>query len=213
MIPNEQMRYRCLSQLEQLGYEGGARHIVGVDEAGRGPVAGPLVAAAVELNPDDPIYGLDDSKKLSPKTRDRLFDQIIKRARQVAVVTIDAQTIDEEGIGVSNKRALFEAVSSLETPPDLVLADYFQLTDTPWPWRGFTQGDARSVSIAAASIVAKVTRDRYMQALDSRYPDYGFAQHKGYGTPKHRAILQERALTPEHRRSFLYKWGLGDEPS
>lgn len=207
MKVDPQQRYREQLIYEQEAFRAGAARVVGVDEAGRGPVAGPIFAACVELDPDYPILGLQDSKKLSPKRREVLCAEIEAHARQYAVASLSAEEIDQLGIAVANARVLQEAVQKLITPPDWVLADYFSFADTPWHWQGIVKGDSLSNSIAAASILAKVYRDRYLLQVETRYPGYGFAQHKGYGTAAHRSALLKLGLCPEHRRSFLHKWG------
>lgn len=195
-----------MQQYGEAARQQGAIHVVGVDEVGRGPVAGPIVAAAVELDPTKPIAGLRDSKKLTPKKREQLCAEIEQSALQISVQWIDAARIDDWGIAEANRRALNLAVQGLKIQPDWVLADYFALDEGSWVCQALVHGDACAQEIAAASILAKVYRDRYMVQLEQRYPGYGFASHKGYGTAAHRKALQEFGLTPEHRRSFLTKW-------
>jgi ribonuclease HII len=176
----------------------GARAVAGVDEAGRGPLAGPVVAAAVVLDPDD-------SKLLSPRRRDRLFDAIRDRARAVGVGIVSPETIDRINILQATLLAMREAVDALEACglcADHLLLDALTLPDMTVPQDGIVKGDQKSVSIAAASIIAKVTRDRMMVELDARYPGYGFAVHKGYPTAVHREALARLGPSPVHRRSF-----------
>jgi len=191
----------------------GARAVAGVDEAGRGPLAGPVVAAAVILDPDDPIAGVNDSKKLSPKRREALFAQIRTRARAVGVGIVPADEIDRAGILPATRRAMTEAVAALAAAGDGIAADHLlidalTLPDVPLPQDGIIRGDQKSASIAAASIVAKVTRDRLMAELDARHPGYGFLVHKGYPTRDHREAIRRLGPSAVHRRSFR---GVGPE--
>jgi ribonuclease HII len=185
----------------------GARAVAGVDEAGRGPLAGPVVAAAVILKADDPIDGVDDSKKLSPARREALFAQIRARARSVGVGIVPAHEIDAGGILPATRRAMTEAVQALGAAgagiaADHLLIDALTLPDVPLPQDGIVRGDQKSASIAAASIVAKVTRDRLMAELDARHPGYGFGVHKGYPTRAHREAIRRLGPCEAHRRSF-----------
>ena len=180
--------------------------ICGVDEAGRGPLAGPVYAAAVILSPDAPIEGLNDSKKLSEKKREALYDVIIERAVAYCVASASVEEIEEYNILNTTYLAMTRAVQGLAITPDLALIDGNRIP----PQLGVAaqtvvKGDAKSESIAAASILAKVTRDRLLIEMDARYPQYGFAIHKGYGTAAHTAALKEYGPCPEHRRSFLKK--------
>lgn len=203
MKMSTQERYVLLDQYEQQARSAGYRAIAGVDEAGRGPLAGPVAAAAVILDPVRPILGLNDSKKLSESRRELLYDQIQNQALAFAVVLVDAAEIDRINILQATRQAMRQAIASLAIQPDLLLIDAVDLDQVPgdvWP---IIKGDAKSNSIAAASILAKVTRDRLMQAYDSQYPDYGFARHKGYGTAQHYAAIHQLGLTPIHRTSFL----------
>lgn len=187
---------------------GGA--ICGVDEAGRGPLAGPVYAAAVILSPDRPIDGLNDSKKLSEKKREALFDVIIENAEAYCVASASVEEIERHNILGATYLAMTRAVQGLSVVPDLVLIDGNRIP----PHLGIAaetvvKGDAKSESIAAASILAKVMRDRLLIEMDAQYPQYGFAVHKGYGTAAHTAALREYGPCPEHRPSFLKKI-LGD---
>lgn len=187
--------------LEHAALEGGARLVAGVDEAGRGPLAGPVVAAAVILNPDHIPAGLNDSKKLSQKTRDALFAEILATA-DIGVGVADVARIDQMNILQATMWAMAEAVADLEQHPDLVLVDGNRCPKLTCPSQAIVKGDAKVVSIAAASVVAKVTRDRIMLALDQKNPEYGFARHKGYGTAFHLEMLKTHGATPHHRSSF-----------
>ncbi len=191
------------SELWLAGY----RAVAGVDEVGRGAWAGPLVAAAVILPADPnalmPLIGrVDDSKKLTPLARERLYDLIRAHARAVGLGSATAEEIDRSGIVGANRLAMVRAVTALALPPDFLLLDFLTLPDLSLPQRGVPHGDALSLTIAAASIIAKVTRDRWMVAQDASYPGYGFARHKGYGTAAHRAALGSFGLCALHRRSF-----------
>jgi ribonuclease HII len=175
----------------------------GVDEAGRGPLAGPVVVAAVILDPARPIAGLDDSKKLSEKKREALYPLILERALAHCVVTVEAGEIDRLNIFQATMAGMSRAVAGLAIAPHEALVDGNKLPkDLPCPGRAIVGGDALVPAISAASILAKVTRDRLMVALDGVHPGYGFAVHKGYPTPSHLAALRRLGPTPQHRRSF-----------
>lgn len=180
----------------------GFKLVAGIDEAGRGPLAGPVVAAAVILHPDQPIDGVNDSKKLSEKRREQLFELIIKQAAAVGVGQAGAETIDRINILQATRQAMLEAVRALPVSPDYLLIDGITTIASPLPQQTIKQGDSRSASIAAASIIAKVTRDRLMQDYDRLYPAYGFARHKGYGSAMHLAALQKYGPCPIHRMTF-----------
>jgi len=173
-----------------------------VDEAGRGPLAGPVVAAAVVLRPGSRIDGVDDSKLLDPEIRSRLFDVIRVEATAVGVGMADAATIDRVNVLEATRIAMRQALSALATELELVLTDWVELAGLPWPQRNLVRGDQRSASVAAASIVAKVTRDRIMQEADREFPEYGFGRHKGYATEEHRRALARHGPCPIHRRCF-----------
>jgi ribonuclease HII len=175
--------------------------IAGVDEVGRGALFGPVLAAAVVLNPDQRIRGIQDSKVLLPEERERLAVLIRKHALAISVASVDASEIDRINIYQASRMAMRIAVLGIAPSPDLVLADALHL-DLAYPQLPIIHGDALSVSIAAASIVAKVERDRLMQEWDRVYPGYDLASSKGYATPEHRARLQELGPTPQHRLSF-----------
>ena len=193
---------------EQAAWARGHRRIAGVDEAGRGPLAGPVVAAAAILDPslwpgDGPLAEVNDSKKLSPHRREVLFDQLQHEdgvAFAIGISTVGE--IDRLNILRATHRAMARAVEALAQPPDFLLVDGRPVPGLPVPSEALVQGDGRSRSIAAASILAKVTRDAMMLELDRKYPAYGFSAHKGYGTRAHRDALQRYGPCPAHRRSF-----------
>ncbi|MBO5797970.1 MAG: ribonuclease HII [Clostridia bacterium] len=186
--------------------QGGICHLCGVDEAGRGPLAGPVYAAAVILDPAVIIDGVNDSKKLSEKRREALFDEICEKAVAFGIASASVEEIESLNILQATFLAMRRAVEQLGVTPDMVLVDGNQVPKgITGPVETVVKGDARSASIAAASILAKVSRDRYMKGLDATYPEYQFAKHKGYGTAVHCAALQEYGPSPEHRLSFLTK--------
>lgn len=185
----------------------GHRLIAGADEVGRGSWAGPLVAAAVIL----PCYGdgllgrlhgVADSKQLTPEVREALLPAIIEAALAIGIGWVSHHVIDREGLGVANRRALLRAISNLSPAPEVVMFDHFAVPECPLPQLCVSKGDRTSLSIAAASIVAKVVRDRWMQRCEYRYPGYDFAAHKGYGTADHRHALERLGPSALHRRSF-----------
>lgn len=182
--------------------------LCGVDEAGRGPLCGPVCCAAVILDPADPIEGVNDSKKLSEKNRELLYEQIMERALACRVVFVSPQEIDEKNILWATMEGMRRAVAGLDPAPDYVLVDGNRLP----PQLGIAgeavvKGDANSASIAAASILAKVSRDRYMLELDRQYPQYQLARHKGYPTALHYELIAQYGIQPFYRRSFLKKQG------
>ncbi len=192
---------------EHAAQEQGYELICGVDEAGRGPLAGPVCAAAVILPPDLEIEGLNDSKKLSEKKRDALYDIITEKALAYGIAMATEQEIDEINILQATFLAMRRAVEQLSLRPSFVLVDGNREPDLGGlPLKTIVKGDSLSANIAAASILAKVTRDRYMIEMDGRYPQYGFAVHKGYGTQKHYEALRQYDACPIHRRSFLKKF-------
>jgi ribonuclease HII len=193
--------------LEAELWAAGYQAIAGVDEVGRGPWAGPVVAAAVILPADPralaPFLGqVDDSKRLTSCRRERLFNPIQQLALATGVGRVEASVIDRVGIAAATKQAMRQALAALAVDPDFVLLDFLTLSDLPQPQRGVPHGDALSLSIAAASIVAKVTRDRWMFGQEAIYPGYGFARHKGYGTAEHHAALVRLGPCALHRLSF-----------
>lgn len=189
-------------EFEQEARRCGYRRIAGVDEAGRGPLAGPVVAAAVILPVRCRLIGVDDSKQLSASERDRLYAAIMDRAVCVGVGSSTAEEIDRVNILEATKLAMRRAIGELSPPSDYVLIDAVSLTGVAMPVRPIIKGDALSLSIAAASIVAKVTRDRLMVRFHEIYPQYNFLSHKGYGTEEHLARLAEYGPSPIHRRTF-----------
>lgn len=196
---------RCLGEpreaLAQLRDCGGSR-LAGVDEAGRGPLAGPVVAAAVLLPTGIKLPGVTDSKQLTPDERERAFLRIVGAAQAVAVAFVEAEAIDALNILRATHRAMAIALSSLPDLPHLALVDGRPVPGLPCPHLALVKGDCLSLSIAAASIVAKVVRDRHMVALDALHPGYGFAQHKGYPTAQHVRALSRLGPSPVHRHSF-----------
>jgi len=197
-------------RFEGRAWRDGADRVAGVDEAGRGPLAGPVAAAAVVLDPGRRIRGLRDSKLLAPERREELFAIIQERALAVGVAIVDHETIDRVNILEATRRAMREALAQLVPSPDLVLTDFVHLAALPCPQRNLVDGDRRCATIAAASIVAKVTRDRLMREWDAKYPEYGFARHKGYGTPEHLGALDRLGPCPIHRRTFSGVWRQGE---
>jgi len=180
----------------------GYRRVAGLDEAGRGPLAGPVVAAAVLLPRRCDLPGLNDSKQVAEAERERLYDEIARRAIGVGIGLADAQAIDALNILEATRFAMGRAIQALAVPPDFLLIDAVFLSSVPLPQRAIIKGDGLSVSIAAASIVAKVTRDRLMLEYHQRYPQYRFHIHKGYPTPEHLRLLAEYGPCEIHRRSF-----------
>ncbi len=180
--------------------------VCGVDEAGRGPLAGPVFAAAVILPIDKTIEALDDSKKLTEKKRDILFDKIIEEAVDYCIASVDEKTIDEINILQATFLAMRNAVNGLRVKPDIALIDGNQSPKLSIAEKTIIKGDALSASIAAASILAKVSRDRFLMELDKEYPQYCFAKHKGYGTKLHYEMLDKHGVSPVHRLSFLKKY-------
>ncbi len=177
--------------------------VAGVDEAGRGPLAGPVLCAAVILPPDDGLAGLDDSKKLTEARREHLFDAIRETAAGYAIVAVEAGEIDRLNIFQATMQGMTRAVLALPTRPELVLVDGNKIpSGLPCAARALVGGDALERSIMAASVLAKVSRDRLMLALHAQYPEYGFDRHKGYPTPAHLAALRRYGACPQHRRSF-----------
>ena len=188
---------------EKRAGEQGFTAVCGIDEAGRGPLAGPVCAAAVILPPDCDIPGLNDSKKLSEKKREALFPVIQAKALAFGIGWATAEEIDRVNILQATFLAMARAVEALPTPADYALVDGNRMPPLPIPGETIVKGDATSASIAAASILAKVSRDRLLRRLDEEHPEYGFAKHKGYGTKAHYEAIRKYGLLPEHRRSFL----------
>ncbi len=194
----------------------GYHHIAGLDEAGRGAWAGPVVAAAVILPLDNPslsrsLDGVRDSKQLPPRQRDILYEHIRAVAVAVGIGMIPAKGIDTIGIVPATCRAMAAAVAQLSPAPDFLLIDFLRLDEVALPQKSITKGDAHCLSIAAASIIAKVTRDRLLIEMEATYPGYGFARHKGYGTREHRAALNRLGPCGIHRRSYAPVRGVGQD--
>lgn len=179
--------------------------VAGTDEVGRGPLAGPVVAAAVILAPTTVIDGIDDSKKLSHKIRERLAENIYEQAQAIGIGGVGPRTIESINILEASRLAMRRAISRLAIRPDVVLSDAMALPDSLYHTIAIVRGDQRSASVAAASVVAKVVRDRYMVELDRQFPGYGFLDHKGYPTRQHRQALALLGSCPAHRQSFLHE--------
>ncbi|OQO68640.1 ribonuclease HII [Enterococcus villorum] len=196
-----QEKYLEMSMFEQMAYEQGHEWIAGIDEVGRGPLAGPVVAAAVILPKNEQILGLNDSKQLSEKKRTTLYEQIQQKAIAIGIGLIDERKIDEVNIYEASKLAMIQAVEKLAVKPSYLLIDAMTL-ELPIPQEKLIKGDARSVSIAAASIIAKVYRDNLMKKYEELYPGYGFGHNAGYGTKEHLQGLADLGITPIHRKTF-----------
>jgi ribonuclease HII len=199
---SEPARLRRLLSRERQLWRVGRRYVAGIDEAGRGPLAGPVVAAAVVFPNDVWIPWVDDSKKLSPSKREELFEEIRDHALSLGVGIVDQRVIDVINIREASLMAMKSAISQLSPRPDYVLVDGSYFRSSSVPFETIVHGDARVFSIAAASIVAKVIRDKLMQGLHLRYPEYGFDRHKGYATKQHIAAIQTFGRCDVHRRSF-----------
>ena len=197
-------RLRAMKKYEYSFLSKGNVVIAGVDEAGRGPLAGPVVAAAAILNVDDDFIYLNDSKKVTPKRRDILYNDIMNRTIY-GIGIVSAEEIDEMNILQATYKAMRMAIDKLSKHPEVLLNDAVIIPgiDESIHQEKIIKGDAKSVSIAAASILAKVTRDRYMEELGEKYPEYGFEKHKGYGTKAHIEAIKKYGITPEHRKTFL----------
>lgn len=203
MKEKEEERLINLKQMEKELYQKGFQTIAGIDEAGRGPLAGPVVVAGVIMPKDSMIEGVNDSKKVSEKKREKLYDLILEEAISYSVAVIGQDCIDDINILNATKQGVSTVVEELDVRPDLILVDALTHIDTKGiPYDSIIKGDAKCYCIAAASILAKVTRDRIMRQWDEIYPQYGFAKHKGYGTAAHIAAIKEYGLCPIHRRSF-----------
>lgn len=204
MKEKELERLTSLKEIEEKLYEQGKKYICGIDEAGRGPLAGPVVVAAVIMPKDSMIEGVNDSKKVSEKKREKLYEEITSTAIAWGVGIIDQKEIDKINILNATKQGLTTALKELEIKPNLILVDALTNIDTLGiPYQSIIKGDAKCYSIAAASIIAKVTRDRIMRQWDEIYPEYGFEKHKGYGTKAHIAAIKEYGICPLHRKSFV----------
>ena len=204
MKEKEEQRLNELKEIDKSYFKEGYKYICGIDEAGRGPLAGPVVVAAVIMPKDSMIEGVNDSKKVSEKKREKLYELIIEEAISYSVGIVDQNEIDRINILNATKAGLTEAVRTLKVKPELILVDALTNIDTCGvPYQSIIKGDAKSYSIAAASIIAKVTRDRIMREWDKVYPQYGFERHKGYGTAAHISAIKENGLCPLHRLSFV----------
>lgn len=203
MKEKELQRLTELKQIEEKLHSQGIEYICGIDEAGRGPLAGPVVVAAVIMPKDSMIEGVNDSKKVSEKKRELLYEKITEETIAWGVGIIDQKEIDRINILNATKEGLTEAVKALAVRPDRIIVDALNGIDTLGiPYTSIIKGDAKCYSIAAASIIAKVTRDRIMRQWDEIYPQYGFEKHKGYGTKAHIEAIKEYGLCPLHRLSF-----------
>ena len=203
MKEKEVERLTKLKEIEKDLYNKGFKNICGIDEAGRGPLAGPVVVAGVIMPEDSMIEFVNDSKKVTEKRREKLYDIIKEEAISYSIAVIDQDIIDDINILNATKKGVTEVVDGLDVKPDLILVDALEHIYTGGiPYEPLVKGDARCYNIAAASILAKVTRDRIMRQWDEIYPEYGFSSNKGYGTAKHIAAIKEYGLCPIHRISF-----------
>ena len=203
MKEKEIERLNTLKVIEEDLHKKGFEKICGIDEAGRGPLAGPVVVAGVIMPKGSLIEGVNDSKKVSEKKRELLYDKILDEAISYSVAIIGQDIIDEINILNATKKGVTTVIEGLDIKPNLIIIDALEHVDTKGiPYESIVKGDAKCYSIAAASIIAKVTRDRIMREWDKVYPQYGFAKHKGYGTANHIAAIKKCGLCPIHRRSF-----------
>lgn len=201
----EKLRQEKMWEIEKELKEKGYTYIAGVDEAGRGPLAGPVYAAAVILPDGAELTGVNDSKKLTPKKREELFEKITQIAVSYSIFSVDEKEIDEINILNATHKAMNGAVNGLSQKPDYVIIDGNSIKGMELPHETVVKGDAKSISIAAASILAKVARDRYIDEMGKVYPEYGFENHKGYGTKAHTDAILKHGVCPIHRRTFLKK--------
>lgn len=199
----ENDRLELINMFENEGYAKGYTLIGGIDEAGRGPLAGPVVAAVVVFKPGTKIEGINDSKKLSEAKRLELFDIIKEEAIDYGIGIVQREEIDEYNILNATYMAMKKAINCLDKTPDYLLVDAAHIPGIDVQQKSIVKGDLKSISIAAGSILAKVTRDSLMYEYDKMYPEYGFASHKGYGTDQHYQAIRQHGITPIHRRSFL----------
>ncbi len=203
MKEKELERLTKIKEIEKDLYSKGFKNICGIDEAGRGPLAGPVVVAGVIMPQDSMIEGINDSKKVTEKRREKLYDVIKEEAISYSIAVIDHHVIDDINILNATKQGVTEVVDGLDVKPDLIIVDALTHINTRGiPYEPIIKGDAKCYNIAAASILAKVTRDRIMRQWDEIYPQYGFLSHKGYGTAKHIAAIKEYGLCPIHRLTF-----------
>ena len=204
MKERELERLTKLKEIENDLHSKGMNYICGIDEAGRGPLAGPVVVASVIMPKGSMIEGVNDSKKISESKREQLYEKIIDEAISYGVGIIEQKEIDEINILNATKKGLTTSLKELKVRPDIILVDALTGIDTlQIPYQSIIKGDAKAYSISAASIIAKVTRDRIMRQWDEIYPQYGFAKHKGYGTAAHIAAIKEYGICPLHRLSFV----------
>lgn len=204
MKEKELLRLQEIRKIEEDIYSQGTNYICGIDEAGRGPLAGPVVVASVIMPKDSMIEGVNDSKKISEKKREKLYEEIIENAISYSVGIVDQKEIDRVNILNATKAGLTESIKGLKVKPEIILVDALTGIDTCGiPYHSIIKGDAKCYSIAAASIIAKVTRDRIMRQWHEIYPEYNFIQHKGYGTAAHIAAIKEYGICPLHRLSFV----------
>lgn len=207
MKEKELERLTKLKEIEKGLYEQGFEKICGIDEAGRGPLAGPVVVAGVIMPKDSMIEGVNDSKKVSEKKRELLYGKIIEEAISYSIAVIGQDIIDDINILNATKQGVTQVVDGLNVKPDLIIVDALTGINTRRiPYDSIIKGDAKCYNIAAASILAKVTRDRIMRQWDEIYPQYGFISHKGYGTAKHIQAIKECGICPIHRKSFTKKF-------
>ena len=203
MKEKEEARLLLLKEHENELRDKGFKTICGIDEAGRGPLAGPVVVARVIMPANSRIEGVNDSKKISEKKREKIYDQILEEAVSYGIAIIGQDEIDDINILNATKKGLTVSLQELTEKPDLIVVDALNGIDTMGiPYESIIKGDAKCYSIAAASILAKVTRDRIMREWDKVYPEYGFEKHKGYGTSAHISAIREHGICPIHRRSF-----------
>lgn len=202
-IRRENERLEIINAFENEGYNKGYVYIGGIDEAGRGPLAGPVVASVVVFKPNTKIEGINDSKKLSESKRDELFDIIKEQALDYGIGMVNNEEIDEFNILNATYMAMKKAINCLEKTPDYLLVDAATIPGIDTDQKSIIKGDSKSISIAAASILAKVTRDSIMYQYEEMYPGYGFKSHKGYGTKEHYEAIEKLGITPIHRKSFL----------
>lgn len=202
---DELLRQEAMWEFEKKAFSSGFGLVAGVDEAGRGPLAGPVFAACVILHKDCIINGINDSKKLSEKKRELLFDEICKKAISYSIASVDEKIIDEINILNATHLAMNKAVKEMKISPDYVLIDGNSIKNMQTPHETIVKGDQKSISISAASILAKVARDRFICGISKEYPQYGFEKHKGYGTKLHTEAILKYGPSPIHRKTFLKK--------
>ena len=204
MKEREILRLKQLKEYENKLHETGLKYIAGIDEAGRGPLAGPVTVGVVIMKPESFIEGVNDSKKISETKREKLYEEITSEALAWSVGIVDQKEVDEINILNATKKALTMALEKLDIKPERLLVDALEHIDTKGiPYTSIIKGDAKIYSIGAASIVAKVTRDRIMREYDKVYPEYGFAKHKGYGTASHIEAIKKYGPCPIHRKTFI----------